>query len=155
MDRLSYGRVRPLGSGEPFLGRVGAWWRAISIPHFLLLSASAAYAVTFVLLYAYGRPGLGISGGFYIAVILVAAATSPLSGVAAAGLALLLLVVAGRHGQGLAWSDFITGPALTHLAGYAIAGVVTGFLALRVRRMLAQSLHVLEDLIDLAHGRND
>lgn len=133
--------------------RVRTVWRGISIPQLLLLSALAAYAVTFVLLVQYGRPGLGISGGFYVAVILVAAATSPVSGGLAALVAAFLLVLAGSHGGGIAWADFRSAPVLTHLAGYAIAGILTGFLALRVRRMLAQSLYVLEDLIELAHDR--
>jgi len=119
----------------------------------MILSAICAYAVTFALLVNYGRPGLGISGGFYVAVILVAAATSPASGVLAAFAAAFLFVLAGHYDQGLAWADFHTAPVLTHLAGYAAAGVLTGFLARRVRRMLAQSLYVLEDLIEIAHDR--
>lgn len=129
-------------------------WRGISIPQLLLLSAFVTYGITFILLVQYGRPGLGISGGFYVAVILVAAATSPFSGLFAALVAAFLLVLAGAaHGHGLALASFHTAPVLTHLAGYAIAGVLTGFLALRVRRMLAQSLYVLEDLIELARAR--
>jgi hypothetical protein len=132
---------------------VRAFWRGISIPQLLLFSAVCVYAVTFVLLYNFGRPGLGLSGGFYVAVILVAAATSPLAGVGAALAAVLLLVVAGLHGHQLVWADFDNAPVLTHLAGYSAAGLLTGFLALRSRRMLAQSLYVLEDLIEIAHDR--
>lgn len=129
-------------------------WRGISIPQLLLLSAFLAYGATFVLLVQYGRPGLGISGGFYVAVILVAAATSPVTGALAACAAAFLLVLAGaEQGHGLAWANFHTAPVLTHFAGYAAAGILTGFLALRVRRMLAQSLYVLEDLIELAQTR--
>lgn len=128
--------------------------RGISIPHLMLLSALAVYAVTFVLLVQYGRPGLGISGGFYVAVILVAAATSPGTGaLAAVGAAFLVVLVGPARGDGLAWTDFHSAPVLTHLAGYTAAGILTGFLGLRVRRMLAQSLYVLEDLIELAHDR--
>ena len=152
MDRPTPGSSRPFAAADLVPRALRTWWNGISIPHLLLLSSALAYGVTFVLLFAYGRPGLGISGGFYAAVILVAAATSPLAGGTAAVLALFLYELAVHHGQDLAWRDFATGPALTHFAGYAAAGVLTGFLALRARRMLAQSLYVLEDLIDLAHG---
>lgn len=129
-------------------------WRGISIPQLLLFAALPVYAVTFVLLVQYGRPGLGISGGFYVAVILVAAASSPASGfLAAVGAAFLLVLVGPARGDGLAWTDLHSARVLTHLAGYTAAGILTGFLALRVRRMLAQSLYVLEDLIELAHDR--
>jgi hypothetical protein len=53
----------------------------------------------------------------------------------------------------LAWADFDTAPALTRFVSYVAAGVVVGYLAQRTRRMLAQSLFVLEDLVELAHGR--
>lgn len=124
-------------------------WRRVSIPQWMLLASLAAYAGTFVLLETYGRPGLGISGGFYLAVILVAAATSTVYGGLAGVAAIVLYELAIHRDHGLAWSDFDNAPALTHLAGYVAAGLVTGFLAFRVRRMLAQSLYVLEDLIEL------
>jgi hypothetical protein len=129
-------------------------WRGMSVPQLLLLSAFVAYGATFALLVQYGRPGLGISGGFYVAVILVAAATSPFSGVLAACAAVVLLLLVGpARGHGFAWTDIDHASILTHLAGYTAAGILTGFLAVRVRRMLAQSLYVLEDLIELAHDR--
>jgi K+-sensing histidine kinase KdpD len=133
---------------------VRAVWRGVSIPQLMILAALCAYAVTFALLVNYGRPGLGISGGFYVAVILVAAATSPFSGVLAACAAVVLLLLVGpARGHGFAWTDIDHASILTHLAGYTAAGILTGFLAVRVRRMLAQSLYVLEDLIELAHDR--
>jgi hypothetical protein len=67
------------------------------------------------------------------------------------GVALLLYELA-IHDR-LAWADFDSAPALTRFVSYVAAGVVVGFLAQRSRRMLAQSLVVLEDLIELAHGR--
>jgi K+-sensing histidine kinase KdpD len=128
-------------------------WRGISIPQWMLLASFVAYAATFGLLETYGRPGLGISGGFYVAVILAAAATSPVSGALAGLAAIVLFELAIHHDRGLALVDFDNAAALTHLAGFMAAGLVTGFLALRVRRMLAQSLYVLEDLIEIAHDR--
>lgn len=128
-------------------------WRGLSIPQWMLIASLVAYAVTFVLLQAYGRPGLGVSGGFYVAVILAAAATSTLYGGLAGLAAVILFELAIHRDRGLVWTDFDNAPALTHLAGFVAAGVVAGFLAARHRRMLAQSLYVLEDLIEIAHHR--
>jgi hypothetical protein len=90
-----------------------------------------------------------------VAVILAAAATGP-SGGALAGLgALFLYELAIHHRSGLALNDFAHAPALTRLVAYVSAGVVTGFLARRLRLMLAQSLFALEELADIAYGRLD
>lgn len=128
-------------------------WRRISIPQRLLIGSALAYGGVFALLVAYGRPGLGISQGFYVPVILAAAATSAPEGALAGLGALLLYELAIHRHTGLAWVDFENAPALTRFASYVAAGVVVGYLAQRVRRMLAQSLYVLEDLIELAHER--
>lgn len=137
------------------MAAVRTMWRGLSIPQWMLLASVVAYGGTFVLLETVGRPGLGISGGFYVAVILAAAATSPMSGGLAGLGAIVLFELATHHDHGLAWADFDNAPALTHLAGYLLVGLLTGWLALRGRRMLAQSLHVLEDLIELTHDRAD
>ena len=128
--------------------------RSISIPQRLLLASALAYAGVFALLLAFGRPGLGISQGFYVAVILAAAATSAPAGALAGAGALVLYELGIRHG-GLAWSDFTYAGALTSLGGYVAAGVVVGFMARRGRRMLAQSFFVLEDLLEIATERLD
>lgn len=133
--------------------RLPLWWRAISIPQRLLIASALSYGGVFALLVAYGRPGLGIGEGFFVPVILAAAATSAPEG-ALAGVGALLLYELAIH-DGLAWADFDSAPALTRFVSYVAAGVVVGFLAERSRRMLAQSLVVLEDLIELAHGRLD
>jgi hypothetical protein len=131
--------------------RLRLWWRGISIPQRLLIASALTYGGVFALLLAYGRPGLGIGEGFFVPVILAAAATSAPEG-ALAGVGALLLYELAVH-DGLAWADFDSAPALTRFVSYVAAGVVVGYLAQRVRRMLAQSLFVLEDLIELAHGR--
>ena len=128
---------------------------AISVPQQLLIASAVIYGAVFALLLEYGRPGLGIGEGFFVAVILAAAATSPALG-ALAGLGALFLYELAIHEQtGLAWSDFDDAPALVRLASYVAAGVVTGFLARRLRLMLAQSLFALEELADIAYGRSD
>jgi hypothetical protein len=127
----------------------------ITVPQQLLIASAVTYGVVFGLLLEYGRPGLGIGEGFFVAVILAAAATSPALG-ALAGLGALFLYELAIHEQtGLAWSDFDDAPALVRLASYVAAGVVTGFLARRLRLMLAQSLFMLEELADIAYDRVD
>lgn len=128
-------------------------WRGISIPQRLLIAAALAYGGVFALLLEYGRPGLGVGEGFFVPVILAAAATSAPEGALAGLLALFLYELAIHERSGLAFADFTHAPALTRLASYVAAGVVVGFLATRFRRMLAQSLFVLEDLIEIAHAR--
>jgi K+-sensing histidine kinase KdpD len=136
----------------PFARRVLA---GVTIPEQLLIASAVTYGVVFALLLEYGRPGLGIGEGFFVAVILAAAATSPLLGAVAGLGALFLYELAVHNGSGLAWSDFDQAPALVRLAAYVAAGVVTGFLARRLRRMLAESLYMLEELADIAYDRVD
>jgi hypothetical protein len=136
----------------PFARRVLA---EITIPEQLLLASAVTYGLVFALLLEYGRPGLGIGEGFFVAVILAAAATSALLGAVAGCGALFLYELAIHNGSGLVWSDFAQAPALSRFGSYVAAGVVTGFLARRLRRMLAQSLRMLEELADLRYGPMD
>ena len=124
-----------------------------TIPQQLLLLSALTYAAVFAILRAYGHPGMGIGQGFFIAVILAAAATSPAVGALSGVVALFLYELAIHQQPGLTWHDFTEAQALTRLASFVAAGVLTGFLARRSRLMLAQSFHVLEDLIDIASTR--
>ena len=128
----------------------------VTIPQRLLIASALTYGLVFALLLEYGRPGMGIGQGFCVAVILAAAATSPVVGAAAGAGALFLYELAihdhGGH-PGLDVGDFDHAPALSHLATYVAVGVLTGFLARRVRLMLAQSLYVLEELVDIENAR--
>jgi hypothetical protein len=90
-----------------------------------------------------------------VAIILAAAATGPYLGAIAGLGALFLYELAVHERAGLVWPDFGHPPALVRLAAFVAAGVVTGFLAQRLRLMLAQSLSMLEELSDLAYGRVD
>jgi hypothetical protein len=136
----------------PYARRVLA---GITIPQQLLIASAVTYGLVFALLLEYGRPGLGVGEGFFVAVILAAAATSPALGALAGLGALFLYELAIHQRTGLVWGDFDDAPALVRLASYVAAGVVTGFLARRLRLMLAQSLFALEELADLAYGRVD
>lgn len=135
---------------------VRQFFATVTIPQRLLIASALTYGLVFALLIEFGRPGMGIGQGFCIAVILAAAATSPLVGaVAGAGALFLYELAIHDHGDrpGLALGDFDHAPALSRLATYVAVGVVTGFLARRVRLMLAQSLFVLEELVDIANER--
>jgi hypothetical protein len=125
----------------------------ITIPQRLLLASALVYGAVFAGVRAYGRPGLGLGGGFYVAVILAGAATSPLPGALAGALALFLYELGIHDRTGLTWADFDHPSTLIRLAAFVAAGALTGFLARRGRLMLAEALYVLDDLIELAHGR--
>ncbi|MBV8258757.1 MAG: hypothetical protein JOZ56_09940 [Actinobacteria bacterium] len=121
----------------------------LPVPQRLLIAAALSAAAVFWLLLEYGRPGLGISQGFYVPIILTAAATGPLIGALAGVGALFLWELAVR--EAVVWSAFTTGPALTRLVTFMAAGLIAGFLASRGRQMLAQALTVLDDLLHLAN----
>jgi hypothetical protein len=70
----------------------------ITVPQQLLIASAVTYGVVFGLLLEYGRPGLGMGEGFFVAVILAAAATSPALG-ALAGLGALFLYELAIHEQ--------------------------------------------------------
>jgi hypothetical protein len=126
----------------------------LTIPQRLLLSSAFAYAAVFAVILAFGRPGLGLGTAFCVPVILAAAATSPFMG-AVAGAGALLLYELGIHDRAgdFTWSDYAHLTALTHLATFVAVGALTGFLARRGRLMLAESLYMLEDLVEIAHAR--
>lgn len=122
----------------------------ITIPQRLLVASAVSYGGVFAAVLAYGRPGLGVGQAFYVPIILAAAATSAPVG-ALAGAGALFLYEWGIHDRvGLALADFGHVSSMTRLATYVAAGALTGFLARRGRLMLAQSFHVLEDLLEIA-----
>ena len=126
----------------------------LTIPQRLLIASAFAYAGVFAGILAFGRPGLGLGQAFFVPVILVAAATSPFLGALGGAGALLLYELAIHDKAGnFTWVDFTQASALSRLATFVAVGALTGFLARRGRLMLAQSLYVLEDLVELAHGR--
>lgn len=120
----------------------------VSIPRRLEATAFLVYAVVFALLVEYGRPGLGISQGFYLAIVLIGLAGGPVSGVAAGVLATLLCAIAGALNGNLFPS--VAEPLAIRLAAFTLAGFAVGYFARRGRQMLAESLHVLDDVLRLA-----
>jgi hypothetical protein len=120
----------------------------VSIPRRLEATALVVYAVVFVLLIAFGRPGLGISQGFYLAIVLVALAGGAVSGIAAGVLATLLCAIAAARNGGVFGST--VEPLAIRLAAFTTAGFAVGYFASRGRQMLAESLHVLDEILGLA-----
>lgn len=127
---------------------MGELLERVSIPRRLEATALLVYAVVFGLLVEYGRPGLGVSQGFYLAIVLVGLAGGPVSGIAAGVLATLLCAIASA-----ANGDFLPGtlePLAIRLAAFTLAGFAVGYFARRGRQMLAESLHVLDSMLGLA-----
>jgi hypothetical protein len=128
--------------------------RRIPFPQRLLLASSFLYGGVFALLLAYGRPGLGLSQGFYLPIILVALATGPLGGACAGLGATGLLILAAHTKTGDPWTkDVLASGIGVRLVAYVAAGVLVGFVAAHGRRMLTESLRILEELLALA-GRD-
>jgi hypothetical protein len=112
----------------------------------IALTGCAAYVLVFALLLVFSRPGYGISQGFYVAIVLIAFASGPGIGGAAGALACGLYVAAYKLN-----SQPLLQPAVEiKLATYVATGVLVGFFARRGRSMLADSLHVLDELLVLA-----
>jgi hypothetical protein len=137
--------------GVPFAHRL---FSTLTIPQRLLVASGFAYAAVFAGILAFGRPGLGLGQAFFVPIVLVAAATSPLAGALAGAGALFLFELAIHDKAGdFTWVDFTHASAVSRLVSFVAVGALAGFLARRGRLMLAQSLYVLEDLVEIAHAR--
>jgi len=127
-----------------------AFYSRLSIPRRLEAAAAVVYGVVFVLLVVFSRPGLGLSQGFYLAIVLVALAGGPWTGAAAGLLAAVLLAGSELAGHKATVRTLWNTGLEVRLTSYVVAGAAVGYFAQRGRRMLAQSLHVLDDLLGLA-----
>jgi hypothetical protein len=122
-----------------------------STPQRLLAAAVAAYTLAFAADAMFDKPGRGIGQLFYLAIILVALATGPLWGAAAGVLAALLFwsgLFVGGHGV---WSHVASIGGGIRLGSFVVAGATVGYFAQRARRMMGDSLHVLDQLLVLAN----
>lgn len=125
------------------------WLDSVPVPRRLEASAVLVYAVVFALLVEYGRPSLGVSQGFYLAIVLVALAGGPVSGIAA-GAAATLLCGLSVLAQGAGLNGERYDPLAVRLAAFTLAGFAVGYFARRWRQMLAESLDVLDEVMRLA-----
>ena len=127
-----------------------AFIRRLTVPQRLEASAAVVYGLVFVLLVLFGRPGLGLSQGFYLAIVLVGLAGGAWTG-AAAGVVAAALLVASELVARTATFATVWGAGLEiRLGSYVVAGAAVGYFAQRGRRMLSESLRVLDDLLRLA-----
>jgi GGDEF domain-containing protein len=125
-------------------------FRDVSLPQRLLLASVISFAAIFALILAYGRPGLGLGQCFYVPVVLAALATGPWIG-GLAGVAAIVLYETGLLLNGTTdWTSLHAANTPIRLISYVLAGATVGYFAVQGRRMLAQSLHVLDDLLDLS-----
>ncbi|HUJ91291.1 MAG TPA: hypothetical protein VLW05_01225 [Gaiellaceae bacterium] len=126
---------------------------SVSVPERLLIASGIGFAAVFSLVAAYGRPGLGLSQCFYVPVVLAALATGPFVG-ALAGIGAFALYEIGLLLNGTVhWTSLDAANTPIRLMSYVLAGATVGYFATQGRRMLAESLHVLDDLLDLT-GRD-
>jgi len=125
-------------------------FRDVSLPQRLLFASAVGFVAIFALILVYGRPGLGLGQCFYVPVVLAALATGPLVG-GLAGVAAIVLYEAGILLNGTAtWASLEAANTPIRLISYVLAGATVGYFAVQGRRMLAQSLHVLDELLDLS-----
>jgi hypothetical protein len=128
---------------------MGTLLARVSVPRRLELAALLVYGIVFALVLAFGRPGLGVSQGFYLPIVLVALAGGPVSGVGAGILATLLCGVASSA-RGDISGGAMFDPLLVRFAAFTAAGLAVGYFAGRGRKMLAESLELLEEVMRLA-----
>jgi len=113
----------------------------------------AGYVAVCVLLLVYGRPGLGIGELFFVPIALVAVARGRRAGVVAGAAAAVLYAGALLVRSALTWSD-IAGPRIAiHVVSYVAVGAIVGWFAGEARGLLADSLRMLDELLEL--GRRD
>jgi GGDEF domain-containing protein len=125
-------------------------FRDVSLPQRLLFASAVGYVAIFALILAYGRPGLGLGQCFYVPVVLAALATGPWVG-GLAGVAAIVLYETGLLLNGTTdWTALHAANTPIRLVSYVLAGATVGYFAVQGRRMLADSLHVLDDLLDLS-----
>jgi len=124
--------------------------RRSTFPQLMVAGGCAAFCFVFAALAAYGKPGLGIGQGFYLAIALVALSAGPGTGAAAGLTATFLYVVALSIGSRAAFDGAFSLPVAIRLASYVAVGVTIGYVARSGRRMLARSLRVLDELLLLA-----
>jgi len=125
-------------------------FRSVSVPERMLVVSGVGFAAVFALVVAYGRPGLGLSQCFYVPVVLAALATGPLVGGLAGALAFTLYEGGVLLNGSAPWTSLNAANTPIRLVSYILAGATVGYFATQGRRMLAESLHVLEDLLDLS-----
>jgi GGDEF domain-containing protein len=123
-----------------------------SVPQLLLVASAAGSAIIFILLVVFGR-GYGLQQGFYLSVVLAALVAGPAWG-ATAGVGAVILDLAALLANGdETWNNVLSTSTGVRLASYIAVGAASGYVAAQGRRLLNDSLDVLEHLLALA-GRD-
>jgi len=125
-------------------------FRSVPVPERMLVASGIGFAAFFALVIAYGKPGLGLSQCFYVPVVLAALATGPVIGGLAGALAFTLYEGGVLLNGTAPWTSLDAANTPIRLVSYVLAGATVGYFATQGRRMLAESLHVLDDLLDLS-----
>lgn len=141
-DRVRHLRVAASGT-QGALGR-------FSIPDRLLLASAIGFAGGIVLVLEFWKPGRGIGNVFYLPIILAAMASGPRGGAAAGLLASAAFWSALIFGLDRPWSVVFSIGGGMRLLNFVLAGAVVGYFASRTRRMMGESLSVLDELLLLA-----
>ena len=149
VDAISALARAPVGAAPVRLG-VRRRLASLGIPEQLLISSAVAYAASFGVMLAYWQPGRGVGATLYLAIVLAAMATGPLAGAGAGALACILYWAALMIGFDRSFAIVVSGSGALHLANFVAVGAIVGYFALKSRRMLGRSLHLLDDLLVLA-----
>jgi diguanylate cyclase (GGDEF)-like protein len=109
------------------------------------IASGAAIYLTFIV---YERPGLGLGHFFYVSIILVALATGPAVGAAAAAVATAMFATGVLLNPHISSSQVLTTSTAIRFVTYMTVGVVTGYFAKR-NRLLMGELQLLAERDDL------
>jgi hypothetical protein len=116
----------------------------------LLASAIGSAGVMFVVFIFYERLGLGIGHGFYLPVILAAAATGPLGGILAGVGATVLYAIGIVVNPHIPPSDLLTASTAVRLVMFVAVGSLVGYLAQMNRQLLTGANELIAELTMLS-----
>jgi len=106
--------------------------------HALIGAGIASGIAVFVAFVFYERPGLGLGHFLYVSIILVALATGPAVGAAAAAVATTMFAAGVLINPHIASSQVLTTSTAIRFVTYMTVGVVTGYFAKRNRILMGE-----------------
>src|SRR4051812_27713582 len=115
-----------------------------------MLAAAVGYVAIFWALQQFGEPGRGIGGLLCLPVIFAALGTGPAWGAAAGVLAIGVYSAGTSVGPAPDWNQVFSLGEAIRLLSFVAAGASVGYFARRTRRMMGDSLHLLDELLILA-----
>lgn len=133
---------------------VASWERFVarwSLPQRLAWASVAGYTLVLGLLLVYGRPGSGMGQLFFVPIVLAALAGDVWTGTAAGAAAAVLYLAVSSEQAHSTESVVLSSRSAFHLVSYLAAGAIVGAFARRARGLLAESLQMLDELLEFAH----